>query len=239
MITTILFDLDGTLLPMDTRKFAGAYFEALSAKTAGSGYEAGEFINGIVTGIKVMIDNDGRRTNEEVFWDVLRERCKMERKELETFFVDFYQNEFDSVQGSCGHNEQAPRLFHDLKRRGYRVALATNPVFPDIATRKRVSWAGIEADEFACYTTYENSCYCKPNIGYYEEVLGKLQVTPEECLMVGNDVDEDMVAEKIGMSVFLVTDCLLNRSGTDINRYPHGDYNDLRAYIESRERGSL
>lgn len=185
MITTILFDLDGTLLPMDTRRFAGAYFEALSAKTAGSGYEAGEFINGIVTGIKVMIDNDGRRTNEEVFWDVLRERCKMERKELETFFVDFYQN------------------------------------------------------EFACYTTYENSCYCKPNIGYYEEVLGKLQVTPEECLMVGNDVDEDMVAEKIGMSVFLVTDCLLNRSGTDINRYPHGDYNDLRAYIESRERGSL
>ena len=35
--------------------------------------------------------------------------------------------------------------------------------------------------------------------------MQKLNVSPEECLMVGNDVSEDMIAETIGMKVFLIT----------------------------------
>ena len=33
---------------------------------------------------------------------------------------------------------------------------------------------------------------------------------PEECLMVGNDVEEDLVAGTIGVQTVLVTDCLIN-----------------------------
>lgn len=50
----------------------------------------------------------------------------------------------------------------ELKRRGFGVALATNPIFPSVATESRIRWAGLEPEEFALYTTYENTAYCKP-----------------------------------------------------------------------------
>ena len=77
----------------------------------------------------------------------------------------------------------------------------------------------------------ENSRFCKPNLDYYREVLGKLRAEPEDCLMVGNDVGEDMIAEKLGMDVFLLTDCLINKKGEDISRYPHGSFPELLRYI--------
>ena len=51
--------------------------------------------------------------------------------------------------------------------------------------------------------------------------------------MVGNDVSEDMVAEKLGMKVFLITDCLLNKNGEDISHYPQGNFEDLLKFIEN------
>lgn len=68
----------------------------------------------------------------------------------------------------------------------------------------------------------ENSTYCKPNLKYYREILDKIQVRPEDCLMIGNDVEEDMVAETMGMQVYLVLPCMLNPKGKDISGYRQG-----------------
>ena len=62
-------------------------------------------------------------------------------------------------------------------------------------------------------------------------VLSALGVAAEDCVMVGNDVSEDMVAKRLGMQVFLLTDCLLNKDGVDIDAYPHGDFSALRAFL--------
>ncbi len=119
---------------------------------------------------------------------------------------------------------------------GHRVVLATNPIFPAIATESRIRWAGLEPSDFEYYTTYENSRFSKPNLKYYEELLQKIGVEAGECLMVGNDVSEDMVAEKLGMKVFLLTDSMINKEGADIERYPHGDFDDLLTYIKEQKR---
>lgn len=116
---------------------------------------------------------------------------------------------------------------------GFRVALATNPIFPAVATESRVRWAGLEPDDFELYTTYENSKFCKPNPGYYSEIIKKLKCSAEECLMVGNDVTEDMIAEKLGMKVFLLTDCLINKENKDITSYPCGSFDELIEYVNS------
>ena len=50
--------------------------------------------------------------------------------------------------------------------------------------------------------------------------------------MVGNDVNEDMVAGTLGMKVFLLTDCLINKENVDISQYPHGNYDDLLSYVK-------
>ena len=62
--------------------------------------------------------------------------------------------------------------------------------------------------------------------------MKKLNVDPRECLMVGNDAIEDMVARSLGMNVFLVTDCLVNRENLDISQFPNGNFDDLSKYIE-------
>lgn len=106
-------------------------------------------------------------------------------------------------------------------------------MFPAIATESRTRWAGLQPEDFALYTTYENFRYCKPNLDYYREILTKLGCAPEECLMVGNDVGEDMVTRELGMQVFLLTPCLINKSGADISAYPNGGFDDLLRFVET------
>ena len=140
---------------------------------------------------------------------------------------DFYRNEFQNVRHVCGFHPGAAEVVRMLKAMGIRRILATNPLFPAVATHNRIRWAGLAPEDFELFTTYENSHYCKPNLSYYEEVLERLGVTPQECLMVGNDVSEDMIAEKLGMKVFLLTDCLINKEDKDISVYPSGSFEQL------------
>ena len=100
-----------------------------------------------------------------------------------------------------------------------------------MATQNRIRWAGLTPEDFLHYTTYENSHYCKPNLKYYEEILRQIGRRPEECLMVGNDVGEDMVARQLGMQVFLLADCLINRQGEDLSAYPSGGFPELQDFL--------
>lgn len=68
MIKVILFDLDGTLLPMDQEIFVKTYFGLIAQKLAPYGYQPKELIEAVWAGTKAMVKNDGRKTNEEVFW---------------------------------------------------------------------------------------------------------------------------------------------------------------------------
>ena len=179
-----------------------------------------------------MVRNDGSRTNEAAFWDKFASIYGEKAKADEPLFVDFYANEFNQAQSICGHAPRAAEIVHSLQKRGYRVALATNPIFPRIATENRIRWAGLEPDDFALITTYENSTYCKPNSAYYCEILGKLGLKAEECLMVGNDVVEDGAAQKLGIPVFFLTPCLINTQGKDISAIPHGGFDELAAYLD-------
>ena len=96
-----------------------------------------------------------------------------------------------------------------------------------------MSWVDLAPSDFLLYTTYENSRHCKPNPDYYRDIASALGVLPEECLMVGNDVGEDMIAETLGAKVFLLTDCLINKEEKDISRYPHGSFEELLDYVDS------
>ena len=232
-LKAILFDLDGTLLPMDQSAFIKDYFGRLVRRIAPLGYAPDDIVNAIWAGSAAMVKNDGQRTNEEAFWDsfasVFGERIRKE----EPHFAAFYREEFDEVRHSCGFLPEAASLIKTLKEMGYRLILATNPLFPSAATECRIRWAGLAPTDFELFTTYENSRFCKPNLRYYEEILALQGLSPDECLMVGNDVAEDMVAEKLGMRVFLLPLCLLNKNGEDISRYPQGDLSALLDYVRA------
>lgn len=233
MLKTILFDLDGTLLPMDNDQFTKYYFGFLCKKLAPYGYEPKALIDAIWTGTAAMVKNDGSRVNEEVFWEKFAEVLGDRVHDTRPVFEDFYANEFNEAKAVCGVNPKLINLVQALKGRGITVALATNPIFPGFATENRIRWAGLQPEDFALCTAYENIGYSKPNPEYYREILRRLNAAPEETLMVGNDVKEDMIAATLGMPVFLLTDHVINKDNADISVYPHGDADALKAYIDS------
>ena len=232
-ITTVLFDLDGTLLPMDQEVFVGTYFGGLAKRLAPLGYEPKKLVDSIWKGTAAMVKNDGSRINEEAFWDTFTLIYGEKARGDMPHFEAFYKENFDSVAASCGYSPKAREVIDYLKANGIRTVLATNPIFPAIATEKRMRWAGLSPEDFALYTTYENSSHCKPNPDYYRDILSKLGLVPEECIMVGNDVGEDMIAATLGMKVFLLTDCLINKHGADIAQYPNGNFDDLINFLKN------
>ena len=227
----VLFDLDGTLLPMDQDVFVKAYFKLLAKRLAPLGYEARKLVGTIWAGTEAMVRNDGSTINEEKFWQYFVGVYGEESLKDKAVIDGFYSEEFHQAKEVCGFAAEAREVVDFLKAQGKTIVLATNPIFPAVATRSRMSWAGLTEEDFLFVTTYENSHYCKPNPKYYQEILAKLDCAPEECLMVGNDVGEDMVAETLGMKVFLLTDCLINKRGEEIDRWPHGGFAELKAYL--------
>ena len=235
-ITTVLFDLDGTLLPMDQEAFTKGYFRLLAAKLAAYGYEPKTLVDAIWAGTAAMVKNDGGRSNEEVFWErfgtVYGERAVTDRP----LFDAFYTEEFNQAKEICGYDPRAAQIVRRLTARGFRVALATNPIFPHTATESRIRWAGLAPSDLAYYTTDENSSYCKPNPRYYAQLLETLGVRAEECLMVGNDAVEDLAARELGVQVFLLTDCLINPQGRKLSDVPHGGFDVLATYLDALEK---
>lgn len=233
MITAVLFDLDGTLLPMDQELFVKAYLGGMARKMAPYGYDPEKLTKAVWKGTGAMTVNDGSQKNETVFWNVFDAVMGKSCRADEPLFEEFYRTDFQKVKSVCGYDERSARTVHQIKAMGIRTVLATNPLFPPIATQSRVRWAGLEPEDFEWITTYDNSSSCKPNPEYYREIMDKLGLRAEECLMVGNDAVEDMAAEKLGMRVFLLTDCLINRDGRDLSDYPQGSFPELMAYIRS------
>jgi HAD superfamily hydrolase (TIGR01549 family) len=232
-ITTVLFDLDGTLLPMDQDVFTKTYFGLLAKRMTAIGYEPDSLIRAVWKGTGAMLKNNGEMSNEAAFWETFAGLYPDRDIEADKpHFEAFYAHEFQEVSRICTLQPLAATLIRKLRERSYRLILATNPLFPPIATVSRIRWAGLEPEDFVFFTTYENSSYCKPDPRYYQEILDRFSLKPEECLMVGNDVTDDMAAAKLGMQVFLLTDCLINKEERSLTPYHQGSFSALLAYMD-------
>jgi len=235
MIDTIMLDLDGTLLKVSQEAFIGVYFNELQKVFARLGMDVELSIKALWAGTKAMIKNDGVKLNRSRFWEVFGDLVKLDDEKLKVIEAAcdrFYENEFNAVKSVIMESDDiAKRLVRALALKGYNVVLATNPVFPVCAVTTRLEWIGLLPQDFLHITHYANSTYCKPSTGYYQEILKKISRTPDQCLMAGNSVNEDMSAGVLGIETFLVTDCLENESGADISAFRNGSLAELEAYL--------
>lgn len=230
-IKTVLFDLDGTLLPMDQDRFVAYYFKKLADKMAPLGYEPEGLIKAVWGGTNAMVRNKGTATNEEIFWNYFSSIYGKDSLNDIPVFQEFYETDFQEARNVCGFTPEAAHTLELCRDLHLQTILATNPLFPAVATESRMHWAGVAPEDFSFYSTYENSRHCKPNPDYYREIAERCHLSPSQCLMVGNDVTEDMIASELGMQVFLLTDCLINKEEKDIHAYPNGNFHDLQNYL--------
>ena len=116
--TTVFFDLDGTLLPMDTDVFMKRYFKALGAFAAENGLDPDMCLGAVMAGVKAMAKSDGSATNHDVFWEAFTKATGFDAEEMKTLFARFYEGPFSQVgEGVQAHAEAAravTRILEDL-----------------------------------------------------------------------------------------------------------------------------
>ena len=229
----VFFDLDGTLLPMDYDVFLKGYLGLLAKHVAPLGYEPRALVSAMWKGVAAMTANEGGRTNADAFWQVFAgifgEQCYDHIKEFDLF----YDNDFHKAIAFTSPVPEKARAAVALARKAApSVVLATSPLFPRVAVRSRLQWAGLAEGDFDYITEYENSTTCKPNPKYYLEICEKLGIDPKACLMVGNNVEEDILpAASVGLDTFLLTDCLIAEG--EIPAVPQGSFDDLLSFLDA------
>ncbi len=212
MLQAVLFDLDGTLLSVHTEDLMNEYFKEIAGAVAGV-IEPERFIQALLDSTGAMLNNlDPKLTNASVFWDDFSRRLGPGKAaELEPLLDDFYARKFSKLSRVVKPGGQAHEVVRKVVEMDLVIALATNPVFPATAIQERMKWAGIEHLPWALVTSYENMHFCKPHPEYYLEIAARLEVEPQRCLMVGNDVEKDILpAAAAGMRTYLVTDYLIS-----------------------------
>lgn len=223
----IFFDLDGTLLPLDEKLFVDIYFTELSKVFSEYNIESNKLVEAIWNATHEIIKNDGKRTNEEAFWEKFKSIINIDLSNVKEVLEKFYANEFFTKLKKCSTENNLAKVAVNLaKKNGRKVVLATNPVFP-IDALVRLKWTGLDIDDFDYVTHYSNSSFSKPNPKYYLDLCKKLDVEPKECLMIGNDERQDIfAASSAGMNCYLVTDYLYTYPECKVN-CEKGSFKDL------------
>jgi FMN phosphatase YigB (HAD superfamily) len=170
----ILFDLDGTLLDLDTAAFMRRYFQAIR-RIETPGWD-GNLLDAVAIGTEEMLGRHPGRTNADVFWQRFEDITGRPQHEWLPVFEEFYRSGFPGLREGAGPNED------------HRLAWAGLSELPDDVL----------------VTSYETSTACKPWPEYFSEVARRIGVPPSDCLMVGDDPSMDLGSRDAGMKAWLL-----------------------------------
>ncbi|MFX0135679.1 MAG: HAD family hydrolase [Candidatus Hodarchaeota archaeon] len=203
-IKAILFDLDGTLLDVDLDRFVPQYLNLLAQSVAHI-IPPKKFISKILEASKAVEENNGRRTNDDVYTEICFPLEGCTRKEIQPLFDKFYEQDFSKLRQYTRKKPEARPLIQKAFDKGYDVVIATTPLLPAIAIEQRLEWADIADFPYRLITSLENSYSTKSltHLLYYEQILDRIGYPAEVCLMVG-DEDRDMIAARLGITTFLI-----------------------------------
>lgn len=238
MIDTILFDLDGTLLPLDMQRFTEIYFREMGNMFKDM-MDPKLLVKHVWTATEEMVENIEYKTNEEVFMNKFQQLIGGDISKYRERFDNFYDTQYHKTRESVQSQTLIKESVKLLKEKNYKLVVATNPLFPRKAIYHRIEWAGLDLKDFAYITSYEDNHYCKPQLHYYKEILEVIGKRPEQCMMVGNDVQEDLVALKLGLKTFLIRNHMIHRTQDEINSTYEGVYEDFYNFVKGMDAVSV
>lgn len=229
-ITTVLFDLDGTLLSVDMYKFIPAYLNRL-AESIDPTIDRQQFVDTMIDRtMELLRSDDGSQTNEEFFLSVAQQDFQLTPEQFSSGIRRFCRDRLGELQPLVTSFPLARQLIQCCQTLGFEVVIATNPVFPRPVVDARLEWAGIGDFDYRLVTSFENSCYCKPNPNYFRDILDEIGAVAGNCLMVGNDTEHDLSATTLGITTFLVDTWLIDRGSSFVADY-RGSHLDLYRFL--------
>lgn len=233
-IEAILFDLDGTLLRVQMEHFIPRYVERLAAYFAND-IKPETFSKVMIFAIRKLIatTGDGRLSNEERFHALLEGELGLSPELFAQGLDYFARNHLEELKAQVHAIPLAIRIVKECHLRGIPLVLATNPVFPRFMIDARMRWGGLDLGLFSHVTSYENSRYCKPQAGYFQDIAQMLELPPQRCLMIGNDSSHDLAAVATGMRAFLVDTWLVERDEPRWPSHYRGDHSTLQRFLRT------
>lgn len=232
MTLTVLFDLDDTLLNTHTGDFLPAYFEGLSQALAHLAPQD-KIIELIRMAVGKMVANqDPSKYLRKVFSENFYPLLGTSESACQQRLGQFYAEVFPKLRSLVEPKAEASSIIEWCQSQDMRLAIPTNPLFPETATRQRIDWAGLDPQDFSFFSTYDNFHFTKPNLRFYAEAMGRLGWPEGPIVMVGDDLTHDLLpAEQIGLDTFWVDPEVENPAR------PHGSLTDLKEYLISLQQG--
>jgi len=237
MSLTLLFDLDDTLLDTNLDAFMPAYFEALSRHLSKHSVPS-TMLRALLTGMNLMNESeDPTHTLEEIFDANFYVQVGFSKQDLVQTIEEFYDEVFPTLARYTRPRPDALPLIDWAYSRGYQTAIATDPLFPRKATYHRLRWAGFDPERFELISSFEHFHFTKTHLAYYAEVLGRLGWPEGPVLMVGNDLERDLIpAQRLGLKTFFVDGGSESSTGREAGR---GRLADLRPWLEAINLSTL
>ena len=238
-IEAVLFDLDGTLLGVDMHTFISNYLAGLAARLEDLAHsrQVTEKMRDAVVDMLTRVA--GQLTLEQRMLTHLQQSLAIPPHRYHQALADFCQDNLPGLASCIQEHPLSRPLLKACQRFDWKVVLATNPIFPRPVIDARIKWAGLEPDFFHFVTDYETSRHCKPHLEYFQEILARLDVSAESCLMVGNDSWHDMAARRTGMRTCLLTTWRIDHRQTRFSPDWEGSHEEFLAMLRSFLPGKL
>ena len=227
MIRALLFDLDGTLVDIDGDAFLDAYVDELAHHLA-SVVDPAQFVDALMSAAAPLLTRPHRdETNREVLWAALAETLEVPLAKLTRGRDAFPHARLPLILPGGQAQEGAHAVIAAARRRGLSLAVATMPIYPLPVIRERLRRGGFEDIPWD-FIANEEMHAVKPHREFFHEVAERLGVSPDECLMVGNDYFQDIAARRYGLATYYIGPALAG-----VNVGPSGTLTEFAARVEA------
>jgi len=242
MSLTLLLDLDDTCLGNSMDTFIPAYLQAMGDHL--SGYIPPEDLaSALMSSTQDMFQNTRPdRTLKQVFDHSFYPKLGIDPHDFIDLFESFYIDKFPSLKKLTQFRPEAVRMVDEAYRRGYIVAIATNPIFPLTAILQRLDWAGLSPQKypFNLIPSYETAYFAKPNPAFFTEILSRLGWPDGPVVMVGDNFDHDIApARLLGLGTFRITTSEQTPADTSHPSNGYGGVDQLLSWIDSTSSDDL
>lgn len=240
-IDTLLFDLDGTIIEMRRRAQIAFYLKAF--RRFQDYFNPLTFYISFWKSVRHVRANTSECLNYDVFVEKMAHFGRTTPQVIDALVSDLIEKDFRSLGPFFTPVQGAREAVLHARKLGYGLALVTNPVVPRNSVLYRIEWAGLDPDAFLFITSSQNMNRCKPGIQFYERLLQRLNLKPEQCLMIGNSPAEDLPAHDTGIRTFLVETPFsikaIRKNMADERLDASGIYADLIQWMSGEKQGYL
>jgi FMN phosphatase YigB (HAD superfamily) len=219
-VTTVLWDLDGTLVGISQRRFR-TLMPLLAAWAFRDLIPPWRFLRTLHEVLPEVRANTSPDTNYHMMIRLLADHAGVDLTAADIRMRRLAGTEFPRLRRLFHPVPEAQVAVAQLAERGISQVVATNPLWPASTVSARLRWGGFDPAVFEHIVSGETMRRSKPRLEFYSELLDVLGRAAAECVMIGNEAAQDSPAEDLGIPVFILGST--------------GDWSDLPGWLGLQE----